>query len=430
MMRTGPTEAVDQRPAEDPQRIERHRKGFTQGTHRLIAPEETLARVEKLLPVLGITRIANVTGLDKIGIPVVMVCRPNSRSVSVSQGKGVSLAAAKASGVMESIESFHAERVAHPLRLGSHEDLRYGEAMIDVAGLPRPADSLYTPFARLLWIAGRDLFTDRPLWLPYEMVHLDFTLPLPSGHGCFAANSNGLASGNHILEAVSHAICELIERDATTLWHCGGEAAEARTRIDLDTVDDPPCRALLDRFAAAGVLAAAWETTSDIGVPAFLCRILEDVPPPRSTYRPASGMGCHPAREVALARALTEAAQSRLTFISGARDDMSRGEYAEYLRPETYALWRARMAGSGGRDFAAGPGRYATSLEDDVAWLLARLRTVGMAQAAVVDLTRPEFGVPVARVVIPGLEGVDGSPRYRPGARARRVTAAKDGPAA
>ncbi len=63
-------------------------KGFRDGTHRLIAPAETVARVRRLMPVMGITRIANVTGLDCIGIPVVMVCRPNSRSLSVSQGKG------------------------------------------------------------------------------------------------------------------------------------------------------------------------------------------------------------------------------------------------------------------------------------------------------------------------------------------------------
>jgi len=398
------------------------RKGFTDGTHRLIPPVETLARVSRFMPVMGITRIANVTGLDKIGITVVMVCRPNSRSVSVSQGKGVDLAAAKASGLMESIESFHAERIALPLKLGSYEDLRYSHPMIDVAGLPRHSDSRFTPLAKLLWIEGRDLLADRALWLPYEMVHLDYTLPLPSGHGCFVPSSNGLASGNHILEAISHAICEVVERDATTLWHLLDEEARERTRVDLTTVDDPHCRAMLDRFAAAGVLVAAWETTSDVGIPAFLCRILEDVAPPRSGYRPSSGMGCHPAHAVALSRALSEAAQSRLTFISGARDDMSRGEYAQFLDPETYALWKERIVGGGrGKDFRAIASRDDDSLEDDVTWELERLRAVGIEQVAVVDLTKDEFQVPVARVVIPGLEGIDGLPKYQPGARARAV---------
>src|SRR5208282_2138326 len=99
-------------------------KGYQAGTHRLVSPEDTLERVRPLLPRMGITRVANVTGLDCIGIPVVMVCRPNSRNVAVSQGKGLTLAAAKVSGIMESVEGYHAERVALPLLLGSYEELR------------------------------------------------------------------------------------------------------------------------------------------------------------------------------------------------------------------------------------------------------------------------------------------------------------------
>ncbi len=398
------------------------RKGFTGGTHRLIPPEETVARVSRFMPVMGITRIANVTGLDKIGIPVVMVCRPNSRSVSVSQGKGADLAAAKASGLMESIESYHAERITLPLKHGSYEDLRYTHRLIDVERLPRRTDSRFTPNRQLLWIEGRDLVRDRTLWVPYELVHLNYTLPLPTGHGCFIASSNGLASGNHDLEAISHGICEVVERDATTLWHLLDEERRDRTRIDLDSVDDPRCRAVLDRFAAADVWVAVWETTSDVGIPAFLCRALEATPPPHSGCRPASGMGCHPSREVALLRALTEAAQSRLTFISGARDDMARGEYAEFLDIETYEIWRALMhSDRPGKDFGQVATWRAESFEDDLAWEIERLRAVGIDQIAILDLTKPEFGVPVFRVVIPGLEGVDNSPKYRPGPRARAV---------
>src|SRR4051812_24003909 len=100
-------------------------KTFRDGTHRLIAPEETVAWIRSFMPMMGITRIANVTGLDSIGIPVVMVCRPNSRSLAVSQGKGLGLAAAKASGLMESVELYHAEHITLPLKLGSYEELRH-----------------------------------------------------------------------------------------------------------------------------------------------------------------------------------------------------------------------------------------------------------------------------------------------------------------
>src|SRR5262245_52563932 len=75
------------------------RKRFRSGTHRLFTPEETMDRAYGLIRAMGITRIACVTGLDVLGIPVVTVTRPNARSMSVFYGKGCTLAAAKASGL-------------------------------------------------------------------------------------------------------------------------------------------------------------------------------------------------------------------------------------------------------------------------------------------------------------------------------------------
>src|SRR5215469_10316258 len=108
------------------------RKDYRSGTHRLISPEETLAAVQPFFSVLGISRVADITGLDLTGVPVVSVCRPNSRSVVVSLGKGLDLAAARASGVMESVEAYMAERITQPLLLGSVNDLRFSHRLIDV----------------------------------------------------------------------------------------------------------------------------------------------------------------------------------------------------------------------------------------------------------------------------------------------------------
>src|SRR5437879_70136 len=104
-------------------------KSWHAGTHRLIPPADTVSRLRPLMPVMGITRIADVTGLDHIGIPVVMVCRPNARSLSVSQGKGLDVDAARASGLMESVEFHHAERITLPLKLASLSELRYTHGM-------------------------------------------------------------------------------------------------------------------------------------------------------------------------------------------------------------------------------------------------------------------------------------------------------------
>ncbi|HYG87994.1 MAG TPA: YcaO-like family protein [Azospirillum sp.] len=395
-------------------------KAHTVGTHRIVAPERTLARVAPFLPIMGITRVANVTGLDTIGIPVVMVTRPNSRSVSVSQGKGVTLAAAKASGVMESIESYHAEHITLPLKYASYEELRWSHRVCDVSRLPRLSTSCFTPDTPLMWIEGRNLMDGESTWVPFETVHLNFSLPMPPGHGCFVASSNGLASGNHTLEAVTHAISEVVERDASTLWRLLSPAEQDATRIDLSTVTDPHCRGLLDRFDAAGVDVGAWEITSDVGLPAFLVRIVPREDSPQHTVRPAVGMGCHVAREVALSRALTEAAQSRLTFIAGARDDMPRAEYQKHLDAALHDRWKSAIrAQSGGRDFATCPTCCGRTIEDDLGCQLARLEAVGIDEVVAIDLTKPEFGIPVVRVVIPGLEGIDESPDYLLGLRAQ-----------
>jgi YcaO-like protein with predicted kinase domain len=394
-------------------------KAHLVGTHRLVAPEDTLARVKPFLPVMGITRIANVTGLDTVGIPVVMVTRPNSRSVSVSQGKGATLAAAKASGVMESIESYHAERITLPVKYASFEDLRWTHRLVDVDRLPRLSGADFDPLSPMMWIEGTDLFTGAAKWLPFDLVHLNHTVPAPPGNGVFLSTSNGLASGNHRLEAIVHAVTEIVERDAATLWHLLSDAAQERTRIDPGGVDDPLCRSLLARFETAGVAVGVWEITSDVGLPAFLVRIVARGEGCH-TVRPATGMGCHAAREIALARALTEAAQSRLTFISGARDDMPRAQYLKHLDPAEMAAWCDRVvSGVVHRRFADVPTHVAPTLEQDLAHHLACLRSAGIEEAVVVDLTKPEFGIPVVRVVVPGLEGLADSPDYLYGARAR-----------
>ena len=220
----------------------------------------------------GITRVATVTGLDTIGIPVVAVYRPNSRSLAVFQGKGLDLDAARASGVMEAIESYHAEHVTAPLRLASWNELQTSATVVNVSALPRLSVSTFHPDRQTLWIEGRDLATDAPTWLPYEMVHSNFSLPLPTGSGSFVMSSNGLASGNHPLEATSHAICELVERDANALWSAGGGAARHDLRLDLRTVDDDDCQQILERLRRAGVAVAVWNTTSDVGLAAFRAR--------------------------------------------------------------------------------------------------------------------------------------------------------------
>jgi len=370
---------------------------------------------------MGITRIANITGLDRIGLPVVAVCRPNARSLSVSQGKGLDLAAARASGLMEAVESYHAEHIELPLLRASYDELRARHPVVEVGSLPRLSVGTFHPALRLLWIEGRDLRDGKPLWLPFELVHTDFTLPLPEGSGAFFMSSNGLSSGNHLLEAISHGLCEVVERDATTLWHLQSEEARRGTRLDLGTVDDPACLQVLERFERSRMEVAVWETTTEVGLASFYCLLAERSLEPLRPRAATPGAGCHPAREVALLRALTEAAQVRLTLISGARDDMGVSRcYAAFQDP---AVWRQEVARMRTeppvRRFQDVPTFAGQSFDEDVAWELDRLAAAGLHQGVVVDLTRPELGLSVVRVVVPGLEPPHDAPGYVPGKRGR-----------
>jgi hypothetical protein len=233
---------------------------------------------------------------------------------------------------MESVEAFMAERITQPLVLASVNDLRSTHRLVDVDLLPRSADSLYHLDLPLLWIEGRDLFSGTQRWVPYEMVHTAYTLPTPTGTGCFLATSNGLASGNHLLKAISHAICETVERDAATLHSVRSPDETASRRIDPKTVDDPRCCEVLDRFDRAGISVAICDMSTDIGIPAFTCLIAQG-PPSVRIMGSDEGMGCHPDRNVALLRALTEAAQVRMASISGGRDEPTRWDFPQEPKP-------------------------------------------------------------------------------------------------
>jgi ribosomal protein S12 methylthiotransferase accessory factor len=132
-------------------------------------------------------------------------------------------------------------------------------------------------------------------------------------------------------------------------------------------------------------------------------------------------MGCHPDPRVALLRALTEAAQCRLTWIAGARDDARPEDYD--ASPEALAWEREMLAVRGrGRPFPDTAGFAGRVLEDDLSWLLDRLEAAGVPDPVWVDLSQPAVGIPVVHVVVAGLEPRgfgDALDDYRPGPRAR-----------
>jgi YcaO-like protein with predicted kinase domain len=398
-------------------------KTFKRGTHRTARPDETLARYRPLAPRMGITRLGNVTGLDSIGIPVAIAVRPNSRSVSVSQGKGTTLTHALASALMEAIEGFHAEELDARFRMASARELA-SEACISDHGRLCGSGQQLPSDVPVPWIEGIDLLCGEPCWVPAEAVHLDTTLPPKPGSGYFLASSNGLASGNHRLEALSSGICELVERDAVALWMARTIAEQGTGRLDLNTVDVPDCRRFLDAYENAGMAVRVWNVTSDVGIAAFICDISSRAEDPSADLPRFRGAGCHPNSGIALARALSEAAQVRLTHIAGVRDDLPKSEYKRRAPEKLGAAlldYRSSQVAPGA--FQAVPSFETDDFVVEVQWELDRLQRAGAQQVIIVDLTRAEFGIPVVKVVVPGLEGNPSHPDYSPGPRASAARA-------
>ncbi|HVO87631.1 MAG TPA: YcaO-like family protein [Casimicrobiaceae bacterium] len=398
------------------------------GTIRAAPVATTLAKARSVIRAVGITRIANVTGLDHVGIPTWQVVRPLARSLTVSQGKGLSDSLAQASGIMESIELHHAEFLTprgHWRSLGdAARDDRYANPLL----LPVHPDRDVREGSIAEWIEGIDIASGGVKFVPRDCIDLD-SLDERARNRLFVASSNGLASGNTTREAILHGLCEVIERDQGSFWYARKNlvAGAPAGRLRLDTVSDEHCRWLIERCRAAGLEIAVWSTAHDIALPSFNCIIFDGR---RQTYYPqrAEGSGCHPYRHIALSRAITEALQSRLTNIAGGRDDLYWARFRDTLCIDNGAgdAWIATMECEefdlDFDDVVQAPAL--PSIDELLAWVVAALGSQGLSQVIVVDLTRDDIGIPVVHVTVPGLESIAGKPGFTPGPRMQSFLAA------
>lgn len=385
--------------------------------------EVVLARLLPTLPQFGVSRLANITGLDRVGLPVWQAIRPNSRALSVAQGKGESPAAAKVSAILEALEGHHAEHSRCSIRIESHRALSREAVVAEPTGLPLARGGSFDEDRALPWVRAVDVVTEESVWVPFELVHANFTVPRLPGSGAFVPSTNGLGAGVRREQAISHGVCELIERDAETLARLGQDASARRQlrRVDPKSVEVPRARALIELFERAGLVVMIWDITSDIQVPCFSVVIFDLQSDPDLNPSPAAeGSGCHPNAEVALCRALAEAAQSRLTAIAGSRDDFTMQRYDAFQSQESLAAWRARASQPVTRRFSETRGEESAVAALDV--LCDRLRARGIRRVLAVDLTHddgPLEGFTFMRSLVVGLEGSLHSPSYSPGPRAR-----------
>jgi ribosomal protein S12 methylthiotransferase accessory factor len=397
-------------------------KKFLDGTHRAAAPEETLEVLRPHFRQAGITRLANITGLDRIGIPTVLAQRPNCPTLSNAAGKGYTLVAASVSAAMEAIEIYHAENIRLNCFQDSYRNLSLRHAVIPQEQLPLTKHSLFDPQRSENWVLGWDLINKEDIAVPYACVAM--TLPKdqrPSRWMEFSMGTNGLAGGNVFLEAISAALNEVVERDAIA---CNRVAAATVgyqfPRVRLESIRSPLVWALLDIFEAAAIKPILFDCTVDTQVPCYMAIIYDMATPHTGLFR---GYGAHLDPAVAMIRALTEAAQSRLIAIAGSRDDYFRRDLLSHRSAGGDAGVSAFESSPALIDATHRRSEATDSFEGDILKVLDKLRAAAIHRVIVVDLSDDLIGVPVVRVIVPGLEGYMFD-HYAPGPRARAFCAA------
>lgn len=187
-------------------------------THRAIPPERTIENVEGKLRIAGVTRIAEITHLDRLGIPVYSAIRPGAAqgAVSIYAGKGATKSQAKASAMMEAFERYSAEineQDPQMFETGIYGEL---EEAINPETLILPQQSYNLDETKLDWVKAVEITDDEEYLVPVNAIYHPYISQ--GGSMLFKSNTNGLASGNRIEEAVYHGITEIIERDAWSIF--------------------------------------------------------------------------------------------------------------------------------------------------------------------------------------------------------------------
>jgi ribosomal protein S12 methylthiotransferase accessory factor len=393
------------------------------GIDRLVPAAETVSSASAIAESLGVTRLADITGLDRVGIPVYSAVVPDSDdNLSVYNGKGRRSVDAKAGALMEAIERQTALKTRLPFVEHSFSNLRKSRPALDPKSINQELAPNYSDDRVYSWIEGLDIVSGQPCWVPAKFAGFNcYDVPHPA---CFTlTDTNGLASGNCREEAICHALCELAERDAWTMVELGAHQMPRERRafaIGIEARDGPddlemfPCvdlgsNELLAKFWQAGLFPTVRDMTSTMRVPAFFASVTDE----SITGYPMAhcGLGASPNAEVAARRALLELAQSRCVDIQAVREDiLEPGTVAEHFAMHTRRVdvinrnsWY--FGGSKRlRKFSDVPSNSFPAIEEDSRFLVERFAASGLHQIIVIDFTPNLTTHSVVRVIVPGIE--------------------------
>jgi thioglycine synthase len=406
---------------------------------RVKSSADTLSEIIPICKNIGVTRISDITYMDKLYIPNYSIFLPGTEdSIWVYSGKGSTKMDARASGLMESIERFcslsnnYAQNYIH----GTYSDLSktYSKVLhpdeVVEPVLPTYNDNNF----HMDFISGFDLQNNQEVLVPAQLALSKFSDRPHTTCPFLYSHTNGLASGNVLEEAICHALCEVIERDAASIADlCASSIpysifknnSSSKTEIDEDEfVDDSsifrdvdiseisneflPIKSLIKRFSNVGISLLVKDITQkEIGIPTFVASSVEWITSDYGYF--AKGYGTHPDARIALIRAITELSQTRAGNIQGARDDLKKIQYKEndeiYKRKWQFAPSSSPMDKTSHKILFSDIKSYLIEdLLDEIKLILKMLKKAGLKRAIIVDLTNPDVGIPVVRAIVPGLE--------------------------
>lgn len=286
---------------------------------------------------IGVSRLGDLTGLDHIGVPVWFACRPNSRSLSVCQGKALDGKRAMIGALMEAAEQHFAEQALalETNFLGTFGELQAsGRRSVPLDRMSGCVPERLDLRARRMWVAGRSLLADEEVFTPYELVGLDYTTDSPWDRAAFRMTTVGLAAGREESAAVLHGILEVIENDATQLVDTFGASTRFLQPLEIESSRDRELIELVRLVREAGLALSLAEVVTVLPLPVIAAVVSgASTDDARGSVRTHAGFACRPSPEDAARAALLEAVQSRLTDISGAREDIAPSAF-ELFRPE------------------------------------------------------------------------------------------------
>lgn len=376
-------------------------KVYTKETHRSKNLEETYILIKNITDKIGVTRIADITKLDKVGIPVYSCIRPESKkgSISVYNGKGSTKKAAKISAIMESIERYSAEIINKKNILVNKysilKEMNYN--LINPKDLIIPQNIHYDSI--ISWAPGylidknnmNCIDTLIPTNAIYHPLNTKYTK-------LFRTNTNGLASGNSIEEAIFHGLCEVIERDAWSLVEASNNAGPI-----IENIDDNKINRLIKLFSDAGINIILRNITSDIDI-TTVAAVSDDVKSKDPSLL-CLGMGTHSSPKIAILRALTEVAQSRATQIHGAREDTIIADLKTKMGYErTKKINKKWFINEITCSYKNIKDQSHSDFKIEIQNIINKLVKNNLHQILFFDLTIKEINIPVVRVIVPGLE--------------------------